>query len=67
MDHVLVVGKNRKLLAVVRNRLQEDDFVEVNFYTKTKNKGWSMLDMIQVIKMSEMERKNITPYNKCSE
>ena len=60
-DHVLVAGTNRKLPAIVGDRLEEDDFVEVTFYQKTKDKGWSMLDVIHVVKISEIERKISPP------
>ena len=60
-DHVLVAGTNRKLPAIMGDRLEEDDFVEVTFYWKTKDKGWSMLDVLHVVKLSEIERKILPP------
>ena len=54
-DHVLVAGPNKKLPAVVGDRL-EDDFIEVNFYSKTKDKGWKMLEVLHVIKVEEIEK-----------
>ena len=60
-DHVLVAGTNRKLPTIVGDRLEEDDFVEVTFYRKTKDKGWSMLDVIHVVKISEIECKISPP------
>ena len=48
-DHVLVAGTNRKLSTIMGDRLEEDDFVEVTFYQKTKDKGWSMFDVIHVV------------------
>ena len=60
-DHVLVAGVNRKLPAIVGDRLEEDDFVEVNFYRKTKDKGWSILDVVHVVKLNEIERKISPP------
>ena len=60
-NHVLVAGTNRKLPAIMGDRLEEDDFVEVTFYRKTKDKGWSMLDVIHVVKLSEIERKISPP------
>ena len=60
-DHVLVAGTNRKLSTIMGDRLEEDDFVEVTFYRKTKDKGWSMLDVIHVVKLSEIEHKISPP------
>ena len=60
-DHVLVVGTNRKLPIIMGDRLEEDDFVEVTFYRKTKDKGWSMLDVLHVVKLSEIECKISPP------
>ena len=60
-DHVLVAGTNRKLPAMVGDRLEEDDFVEVTFYRKTKDKGRSMLDVLHVVKLSEIECKISPP------
>ena len=47
-DRVLMAGPNKKLPAVVGDRL-EDDFIEVNFYSKTKDKGWKMLEVLHVM------------------
>ena len=60
-DHVLIAGTNRKLPAIMGDRLEEDNFVEVTFYWKTKDKGCSMLDVIHVVKLSEIERKISPP------
>ena len=60
-DHVVVAGTNRKLPTIVGDRLEEDDFVEVTFYRKTKDKGWSMLDVLHVVKLNEIERKISPP------
>ena len=54
-DHVLVAGLNKKLPAVVGDSL-DDDFIEVNFYSKTKDKGWAMLEVLHVIKKDEIEK-----------
>ena len=43
-EHILISGTKCKLPALLSKRLQEEDFVEVQFYTNTKEKGWSMLD-----------------------
>ena len=61
-DHVLISGVKRKLPALLGDKVNSDDFdseeyVEVNFFTKTKEKGWRMLDVIHVVKMSEVEKK----------
>ena len=40
---------------MVGHRL-EDDFIEVNFYSKTKDKGWKMLEVLHVIKVEEIEK-----------
>ena len=57
-DHVLVKGQNRKLPALVGNKVNGDgEFVEVNFYTKMKDKGWKMLEVLHVIKIKEIERR----------
>ena len=60
-DHILVAGTNRKLPTIMGDRLEEDDFVEVTFYRKTKDKGWSMLDVLHVVKLSEIEHKILPP------
>ena len=60
-DHVPIAGTNRKLPAIMGDRLEEDNFVEVTFYWKTKDKGWSMLDVIHVVKLSEIECKISPP------
>ena len=60
-DHVLIAGTNRKLPAMMGDRLEEDNFVEVTFYWKTKDTGWSMLDVIHVVKLSEIEHKISPP------
>ena len=58
-DHVLVKGQNRKLPALVGDKVNGDgEFVEVNFYTKTKDKGWKMLEVLHVIKIKEIEGLN---------
>ena len=54
-DHVLVAGPNKKLPAVVGDSL-DDDFIEVNFYSKTKDKGWAILEVLHVIKKDEIEK-----------
>ena len=61
-DHVLISGVKRKLPALLGDKVNSDDsdseeYVEVNFFTKTKEKGWRMLDVIHVVKMSEVEKK----------
>ena len=58
-DHVLIAGKNRKQPAVVGEKV-DTEYTEVTFYTKTKDKGWHMLDVSHVVKYSEIDRK-ITP------
>ena len=65
-DHVLVVGINRKLPAVLGNRVPSDgnddgDYVEVNFFNKTKDRGWQILEVVHVVKMSEIEKKIAPP------
>ena len=60
-NHVLVAGTNRKLPSIMGDRLEEDDFVEVTFYWKTKDKGWLMLDVLHVVKLSEIECKISPP------
>ena len=65
-DHVLVVGIKRKLPAVLGDRIPSDesdgeDYVEVNFFNKTKDRGWQMLDVVHVVKMSEVEKKIAPP------
>ena len=60
-DHVLVSGTKRKLPALLGDKLDEEDYVEVQFYNKTKDKGWSMLNVVHVVKMSEIEKKISPP------
>ena len=54
-DHVLMVGLHKKLPAVVGDKLDEE-FIEVNFYSKTKEKGWAMLEVLHVVKLEEIEK-----------
>ena len=55
-DHVLVVGTNKKLPALVGDFLEDEEYVEVNFYSKTKERGWSLLQILHVVKTSEVEK-----------
>ena len=59
-DHILVCGINRKIPAMLGEKL-DDEYVYVNFYTKTKEKGWHMLEVQHCIKYSEIEKKIKTP------
>ena len=54
-DHVLVAGPHKKLPAVVGDKF-DDEFIEVNFYSKTKEKGWAILEVLHVIKLEEIEK-----------
>ena len=46
-----------KMPAQLGDRLEDEEYIEVNFYSKMKEKGWHMSDMIHVIKYLEIERK----------
>ena len=59
-DHILVCGINRKMPAMLGEKL-DDEFVYVNFYTKTKEKGWHILEVQHCIKYSEIEKKIKAP------
>ena len=56
-DHVLVSGIKRKMPALLGDKLDDSDYVEVNFYSKTVEKGWHMLEVMHVVKYTEIERK----------
>ena len=50
-----MAGLHKKLPAVVGDKL-DDEFIEVNFYSKTKEKRWAMLEVLHVIKVEEIEK-----------
>ena len=59
-DHVLVVGVKRKLPTLLGDKVPNDEsddgeYVEVNFFNRTKDRGWRILEVVHVVKMSEIE------------